>query len=174
MTDTNNITPEKMVDHCIQNLNALSNQEQATLNDLAFMFNQIAEESEKLKHVSTKGITDLAKSAERFVKDKAITGDSLIKDRIEELKRFKPQKEKVELDLLDLAVKGSDGVEISREKALSFIQTNNYLIESLSRGIVEATAMGGVEHIDVMSVFSTAEMVKFLSGLNAHIADIAR
>jgi hypothetical protein len=74
------------------------------------------------------------------------------------------------LDLLELAIAGCKTVEFDIESVKNFVQSNSYLIAALAKSIEVTTFEGDVDQDEAMTVLSNAEMIKFLSGLNAHLS----
>lgn len=75
------------------------------------------------------------------------------------------------LELLELMIAGCKGLDLKSKKVTNFVLSNSYLIESLARSIVTTTGEGNVDQDEAMTVCSCAEMIKFLSGLNAYLSD---
>lgn len=78
------------------------------------------------------------------------------------------------LDLLTLATAGAKSLELDRERTENLVQYNSYVIESLAGSIEATTCEGEVDQDQAMSALSCAQMIKFLSGLNAYLSDSVR
>ncbi len=77
----------------------------------------------------------------------------------------------VKLGLLELAIAGVNTVELDVENVKDSVEYNSYLIESLARAIEGITIQGGVSDDEALTTLSCAEVIKFLSGLNAYLVD---